>query len=96
MENNENTSLKDILKRADELLKNSNKALAEGKTMDDTIAFALEQWKTNKRWFREEPGRVTTEDVIKMCIEFAWSSKSNFDLSKSNFEYNYKKKNGTN
>ena len=87
MENNENTSLKNILKDADKLLKNSNKALVEGKAMDDTIAFALEQWKTNKHWFREEPGRVTTEDIIKMCIEFAWSSKSNF-------EYSYKKKNG--
>ena len=79
----------EIIKKADELLKSSNKALAEGKAMDEAIAFALEQWRTNKRWFREEPGRVTTENVIKMCIEFAWASKANFD-------YTYKKKDGTN
>lgn len=85
----ENTSLEDILKNTDEFLKNSKKTLAEGNAMDETIAFALEQWKTNKRWFREEPGRVTIEDVIKMCIEFAWSSKANFD-------YTYNKKDGTN
>lgn len=81
METKENTSLDELLSKADALLKNSNKALAEGKAMNETIAFALEQWKTNKRWFREKPGRVTTEDVIKMCIEFAWSSKSNFDYT---------------
>lgn len=81
MMNKENPSLEDILKQANELIKSSNKTLAEGKVMDDIIAFALEQWKTNKRWFREEPGRVTTEDVIKMCIEFAWASKANFEYT---------------
>lgn len=82
------TNLDELLKEADALLKNSNKALAEGNAMDEAIAFALEQWRTNKRWFREEPGRVTTEDVIKMCIEYAWASKANFD-------YTYNKKDGT-
>lgn len=71
--------LLELLKESDVLLKTSDKTLADGRAMDDTIAFALEQWKTNKRWFREEPGRVTTEDVIKMCIEFAWASKANFE-----------------
>ena len=81
MKTQENASLNELLKEADALLKSSNKSLAEGSAMDDTIAFALEQWKTNKRWFREEPGHVTTEDVIKMCIEFAWASKANFDYT---------------
>ena len=71
--------LLELLKESDVLLKTSDKTLADGRAMDDTIAFALEQWKTNKRWFREEPGRVTTEDVIKTCIEFAWASKENFE-----------------
>ena len=71
--------LLELLKESDVLLKTSDKTLADVRAMDDTIAFALEQWKTNKRWFREEPGRVTTEDVIKMCIEFAWASKANFE-----------------
>ena len=81
MENKENMPLDELLKEADSFLRSSNKALADGKAMDEAIAFALEQWKTNKRWFREEPGRVTTEDVIKMCIEFAWASKANFDYT---------------
>ena len=71
--------LLELLKESDVLLKTSDKTLADGRAMDDTIAFALEQWKTNKRWFREEPGHVTTEDVIKTCIEFAWASKANFE-----------------
>ena len=70
-----------LMKETDAILKHSNKTLADNKAMDKAIAFALEQWKTNKRWFREEPGRVTTEDVIKMCIEFAWMSKANFDYT---------------
>lgn len=81
MENKENTSLDELLKEADAFLESSNKTLADNKAMKDAIAFALDQWKTDKRWFREEPGRVTTEDVIKMCIEFAWSSKANFDYT---------------
>jgi len=81
MENKENISLDELLKEADSFLKTSNKTLADGKAMDEAIAFALDQWKTNKRWFREEPGRVTTEDVIKMCIEFAWASKANFEYT---------------
>ena len=83
--NTEDKELQELLKESDVLLKTSNKTLADGRAMDDTIAFALEQWRTNKRWFREEPGRVTTEDVIKMCTEFAWASKANF-------EYMYNKK----
>ena len=81
MKTAENASLDELLKETDSFLKMSNKTLAEGRAMDDTIAFALEQWKTNKRWFREEPGHVTTVDVIKMCIEFAWASKANFEYT---------------
>ena len=87
MENKENTSLDELLKEADAFLESSNKTLADNKAMKDAIAFALDQWKTNKRWFREEPGRVTTEDGIKMCIEIAWASKANFD-------YTYKSEKG--
>ena len=86
METQENASLDELLKEADSFLRTSNKTLADNKAMKDAIAFALEQWKTNKRWFREEPGHVTTEDVIKMCIEFAWASKANFE-----YKYNSEK-----
>jgi len=79
MKTQENASLDELLKEADALIKSSNKSLADGRAMNDAIAFALEQWKTNRRWFREDPGHVTTEDVIKMCIEFAWASKANFE-----------------
>lgn len=90
MKKEENDILKDadkvLMNLTDAILKRSNKTLADNKAKDDAVAFALEQWKTNKRWFREEPGRVTTEDVIKMCIEFAWASKANFEHTYNNLE----------
>lgn len=56
--------------------------------MREGMDFLLEQWKTNKRWFREEPGHVTTEDVIKCVFQFAWASKRNFDYNKNNPNFN--------
>lgn len=49
------------------------------KAMKDGVDFLLNEYKTNKRYFRLEPGRVTIEDVIKTCFEFGWASKKNFD-----------------
>lgn len=86
MKTQENASLDELLKEADSFLRTSNKTLADNKAMKDAIDFALEQWKTNKRWFREESGRVTTENVIKICMAFAWASKANFE-----YKYNSEK-----
>ena len=78
MDENE-TKLEELLARANELIKSSDKTLAEMDDMRKCIDFALNEWKTNKRWFREEPGRVTTEDVIRACIEYGWASRGNFE-----------------
>jgi hypothetical protein len=83
--NTEDNELQELLGKAQELIKSSDKTFAEIDDMRKCIDFALNEWKTNKRWFREEPGRVTTEDVIKMCIQYGWASKGNF-------EYMYNKK----
>lgn len=83
--NPDNETIKDAI--------NLIKMLEEGKKEDNAMRegmdFLLEQWKTNKRWFREEPGRVTTEDVIKRVFQFAWASKRNFDYNKNNPNFNY-------
>ena len=62
-----------------ELLEHCKKLEAELKEMDRCKEFLINEYKTNKQWFREEPGRVTIEDVIKTCFEFGWSSRHNFD-----------------
>lgn len=87
--NTEDKELQELLDKAHELIKTSDKTLAEIDDMRKCIDFALNEWKTNKRWFREEPGRVTTEDVIKMCVQYGWASRGNF-------EYMYNKKNEQN
>ena len=65
--------------RIDQLLSNCNKVLEENKEMKRCIDFLINEYRTNKRYFREEPGRETTiEDVIKTCFEFGWTSRQNF------------------
>ena len=72
-------NLEDIMKDVKSLLSNSDKTLKEMEELKECVSFALNEWKTNKRWFREEPGHVTTEDVIKMCIEYGWASRGHFE-----------------
>ena len=62
-----------------ELLDSSKALLKETKAMEDGVNFLIKEYNTNKRWFREQPGRVTVEDVIKAAFEFGWASKRNFD-----------------
>ena len=48
--------------------------------MKQGVDFLINEYRTNKRWFKTHgDGRVTTEDVIRACFEFGWSSKSMFD-----------------
>lgn len=68
-----------ILKETEELLKNCNETLKEIEESKRCIDFLINEYRTNKRYFREEPGKVTIEDVIKTCFEFGWASKRNFD-----------------
>jgi hypothetical protein len=79
----------ETIKDAVNLINTLEEVKKEDNAMNEGIGFLLEQWKTNKRWFREEQGRVTTEDVIKTVFQFAWASKRNFDYNKNNPNFNY-------
>lgn len=74
----------EALKDVDEFIKNLENGKKEDEAMQNGLNFLLNQWKTNKKWFREQSGRVTTEDVIKRTFEFAWASKRNFDYQQEN------------
>lgn len=81
-EENKKESIEDIIADCEQLLKNSKELAKELEYQQDRIDFLLNEWKTNKRYFREEPGHVTTEDVIKRVFYFAWGSKNNFEAMK--------------
>ena len=78
--------IQNIISDADNLIKTLEDGKKEDKAMQDGLNFLLNQWKTNKKWFREQSGHVTTEDVIKRTFEFAWASKRNFDYQQNNNE----------
>lgn len=65
--------IKDLLSNCDNL----SKELDERKRCLD---FLINEYRTNKRWFRDKPGRVTIEDVITACFDFGWSSHRNFEV----------------
>ena len=67
------------LSEIDQLLKNSERLLSETREMRKNVEFLINEYKTNKRWFREQPGKVTIKDVIKASFEFGWACKRNFD-----------------
>ena len=79
-DNDLNALMKDVRK----LLDNCNSLDRELDAMKHGVDFLISGYNTNKRYFREKPGRVTIEDVIKTCFEFGWSSKSQFDYSEKN------------
>ncbi len=66
----EKNNVSEILREAGSLLKSSEDLLRESRDYDKDIEFLIEQYRSNKRWFSEKPGRVTIEDVIKRCYEF--------------------------
>lgn len=70
-----------IMEETEVLLKNCKQFDRELDAMRHGRDFLLNEYKTNKRYFRENPGRVTIEDVIKTCFEFGWTSKSQFDYT---------------
>lgn len=82
--NGKEYEIDDTLKDVDEFIKTLENGKKEDKAMQDGLNFLLNQWETNKKWFREQSGRVTTEDVIKRTFEFAWASKKNFDYQQNN------------
>lgn len=68
------------ISESQKLLESCKRLEAEMSKMDDDIKFLLNEYKTNKKYFRQEPGRCTVEDVIKTVYEFAWASSKNYHL----------------
>lgn len=68
-----------IIEDTKKLLQNCEELVREMKATKEGVDFLINEYKTNKRYFRVEPGKVTIEDVIKTCFEFGWASKRNFD-----------------
>ena len=72
-------SVEEIMAEAKKLLKNCDQLDKELDAMKQGKEFLLHEYKTNKRWFREDSGRVTVEDVIKASFEFGWASHRNHE-----------------
>ena len=70
---------KDLIIDTKKLLQNCKELEREMKATKEGVDFLINEYKTNKHYFRVEPGKVTIEDVIKTCFEFGWASKRNFD-----------------
>lgn len=81
-EENKKESVEDIIADCEQLLKNCEELDKELEYQQEDINFLLNEWKTNKRYFRDLPGRATTEDVIKTVYYFAWGSRNNFEAMK--------------
>jgi len=71
-----------ILKSCTDLIESSNGLLDELKAMDEGKNFLINEYKTNKKYFRPDPGKTTIEDVIKTTFEFAWASRGNYEYDK--------------
>lgn len=70
-----------ILEESKQLLENCKNLEKETSAMKEGVDFLINEYKTNKKYFRLEPGRTTIEDVIKTCFEFGWASKRQFDCN---------------
>lgn len=82
----ETENLDEILKSANDILKSSQELLDELKSMNEGIAFLQNEYKTNKKYFRLEPGKTTIEDVIKTAFEYGWQSHKLYEYKKSENE----------
>lgn len=63
---------------AEKLLASCKALQAELEEMNDNIKFLQNEYKTNKKYFRQEPGRCTVDDVIKTVFEFAWQAGKHY------------------
>ena len=79
MDDNNSQDIKSILENAQKLVNNIDSCNKEDKAMNKEIEFLINEYKTNKRYFREEPGKVTIEDVIRTSVQLGWASKRNYD-----------------
>lgn len=72
-------SVKEVIKECEKCLGLCDSLDKELEAIKHGVDFLLNEYKTNKKWFREEPGRVTIKDVIKTCFEFGWASRRQFE-----------------
>ena len=72
----------DLMMDCEKLLQNCKELEMEMKAIKEGVDFLINEYKTNKRYFRAEPGKVTIEDIIKTCFESGWASKDDFDYNK--------------
>ena len=79
-------SVSEILAECDALLKNCEASRREDKAMNKGIDFLINEYKTNKRYFREDSCKVTIEDVIRTTYQLAWANKRNYDLHPEIFD----------
>lgn len=82
----ENENINDILASAQNLIKSSQDLLDELKAMNDGISFLQNEYKTNKKYFRLEPGRTTIDDVIKTVFEQGWQMCKLYEYNKQKNE----------
>ena len=82
----EKENLDEILKSTNAILKSSQELLGEVKAMNEGIAFLQNEYKTNKKYFRLEPGRTTIEDVIKTAFEQGWQMCKLYEYNKQKNE----------
>ena len=74
----EQKEIDDLIRSSQELINQSDGLLEELKEIESGVEFLINEYHTNKRYFRLEPGRCTIEDVIKTVFEFAWSASKNY------------------
>lgn len=74
----EQKEIDELIRSSQKIINQSNGLLEELKEMERGVEFLINEYHTNKRYFRLEPGRCTTEDIIKTVFEFAWSASKNY------------------
>lgn len=79
MNQNTNQTEQELLTDIQKFLKNSEESLKAHDSLKQAIEFAINEYKTNKHWFRDEPGHVTTTDVIKTCVEYGWAMRQQYE-----------------
>ena len=74
----EQKEVDELVSSSQKLINQADNLLEELKEIERGTEFLINEYHTNKRYFRLEPGRCTTEDIIKTVFEFAWSASKNY------------------
>ena len=82
----EKENLDEILKSTNAILKSSQELLDEINAINEGISFLQNEYKTNKKYFRLEPGRTTIGDVIRTAFEQGWQTHKLYEHKKNENE----------